>query len=163
MTHLAALLALGCWLSGAPAAGASPDDPPADEEEYSYALWTGLMSPYCPGRVLIDCPSPQADALRGWIQEQEDAGRSRADVEQDLYARFGDIILQAPRVSGWGLAAYVFPLVAALAGVAVVVLFLRRQSRRASEAPPLAAAPPATTPLDPDLERRIDEEFESVR
>lgn len=163
MTRLAALLALGGWLSGAPAAFATAAEQPADEGEYSYALWTGLMSPYCPGRVLIDCPSPQADALRGWIEEQEDAGRSRADVERDLYARFGDIILQTPRASGWGLAAYIFPLVAALAGVAVVVLFLRRQSARASGVPSLAAAPPTSAPLDPDLERRIDEEFETVR
>jgi len=135
----------------------------AGEDAYSYALWTGLMSPYCPGRVLIDCPSPQADELRSWIQDQEDAGRGRTEVERDLYARFGDVILQAPRASGFGLAAYVIPLVAAVAGVALVAAFLRRQARSGARVKTGPSPPPRRAPLDPDLERRIDEELEATR
>ena len=115
-------------------------------------LWTGLMSPFCPGRVLIDCPSPQAAELRAWIAEQERAGRSRADVEAQLYAQFGDVILQAPKAQGFGLAAYVVPLVAFACGGALVWLFLRRQRRAVSAPAPLAAA-------DPEIERQIDEEL----
>ena len=115
-------------------------------------LWTGLMSPFCPGRILIDCPSPQAAELREWIADQEAAGRSRADVEAQLYARFGDVILQAPKAQGFGLAAYLIPLAAFGAGGAVVWLFLRRQSRARAEPAPLAAA-------DPEVDRLIDEEL----
>ncbi len=132
----------------------------AEEPGFSYDLWTGYMSPYCPGRVLIDCPSPQAEQLRAWIQQQERAGRSRDEVERELYARYGDVILQAPRAQGFGLAAYVIPVVAALAGVAGVAFFLRRQGRAARGAE--REAPASSTPLDPDMERRIDRELDAL-
>jgi len=128
---------------------------PAAEEPaptWHQQLWTGLMSPFCPGRVLIDCPSPQAAELRAWIAAQEAAGRSRADVEAQLYAQFGDVILQAPKAQGFGLAAYAIPLLAFAAGGGVVWLFLRRQRRAGSAPAPLAAA-------DPEIERQIDEEL----
>jgi cytochrome c-type biogenesis protein CcmH/NrfF len=141
---LVALLALPLPAAAEDGAGSS----------YSMDLYTGLMSPYCPGRTLMDCPSSQATELREWIHAQEQAGRSRQEVEEQLYRQFGDVILQAPRAQGIGLAAYVFPVLAFLTGGAVVFLFLRRQ--RAS-APAAGRAP--TSPVDPEIERRIDEEL----
>lgn len=122
-------------------------------------LWTGLMSPFCPGRLLIDCPSSQADAMRERIAGEEAAGRSRDDVVADLYAEYGDIIWQAPRAEGFGLAAYIIPLVAGVAGMALVTLFLRRQRRAAASSAKEreSSAPPAA--LDPETERRIDSEM----
>jgi len=148
----AAVLAVA-WLLAAPAARA---DAPAKPSPWGYAVANELMSPYCPGRTLADCPSDQAAELRRWILAQEEKGRSRADVEAELYQRYGDGILQAPRPEGFGLAAYVIPTVAFLAGGTVVGLFLRRQ--RAGGAAALAA-PRAAAPLDPELDRLLDEEM----
>jgi cytochrome c-type biogenesis protein CcmH len=149
----AALLLLVALLGAvAPTVGAEPAETP-----YSYDLWTGLMSPYCPGRTLADCPSSQAAELRQWIREQEAAGRSRADVEDQLYARFGDIILQTPRASGFGLAAYAIPVLAFLVGGGLVVFFLRRQVRTRGGAP---VSPPAV--VDPELERLLDRELDQT-
>jgi cytochrome c-type biogenesis protein CcmH len=145
-----AMAAAACVVALALAAGARAAEEPAPT--WHQQLWTGLMSPFCPGRVLIDCPSPQAAELRAWIADQERAGRSRADVEAQLYSQFGDVILQAPKAQGFGLAAYVVPLVAFACGGALVWLFLRRQRRAVSAPAPLAAA-------DPEIERQIDEEL----
>ena len=144
------MAAAACVIALALAAGARAAEEPAPT--WHQQLWTGLMSPFCPGRVLIDCPSPQAAELRAWIADQERAGRSRADVEAQLYAQFGDVILQAPKAQGFGLAAYLVPLVAFACGGALVWLFLRRQRRAVSAPAPLAAA-------DPEIERQIDEEL----
>jgi cytochrome c-type biogenesis protein CcmH len=133
--------------------GAAPEARAA-ERSYAIELYNGLMSPYCPGRTLMDCPSEQAAALRQWIAEQERAGRSREDVEEQLYREYGDVILQAPRAEGFGLAAYVFPVIAFFLGGWIVWRFLRRQG---GGAPPLPAGP--RVPLDPEIERRIDEEL----
>lgn len=122
---------------------------------YSMELYNGLMSPYCPGRTLMDCPSGQATELRDWIAAQEQAGRPRSEVEDELYERYGDVILQAPRAEGFGIAAYVLPIVAFLVGGGIVWVFLRRQ---AAGAPAPALAGPRAT-LDPEIERRIDEEL----
>jgi cytochrome c-type biogenesis protein CcmH/NrfF len=142
-----ALLALPAF----PAAAEEPAAAPS----YSMELYTGLMSPYCPGRSLMDCPSSQATELREWIHAQEQAGRSRQEVEEQLYRQFGDVILQAPRAQGIGLAAYLLPILAFFAGGAVVVLFLRRQRAAAAT----AARPVPPLPIDPEIERRIDDEL----
>ena len=121
------------------------------EGGWAYDLMNELMSPYCPGRPLADCPSPQAQTLRMWLIVQEAAGRPRAEVEAEVVARYGESVLSAPKAEGSGLAAYVLPALAFVAGGALWFGFLRRQTRTAP-APPAAAAP-----LDPELERLVDE------
>jgi len=123
-------------------------------QSWHYDSWNSLMSPYCPGRSLLDCTSGQAAELREWIAAQETAGRSREEVEAQLYTQFGDVILQAPKASGFGLAAYVIPVVGVAAGALVLVIFLRRQAGPARTAPAAVAAPP-----DPEIDRLIDEEM----
>jgi cytochrome c-type biogenesis protein CcmH len=112
------VLALGA------AAPASAD--PARDEQWAYDLSHNLMSPYCPGRTLSDCPSPQADELRLWILEQARAGATREEVEAELFRSFGDQLRQAPRAEGFGLLAYAVPGVFLLAGGVLLAAFLRR-------------------------------------
>jgi len=123
---------------------------------WAYDLSRDTMSPFCPGRSLSDCPSPQAESLRMWILVQEAAGRSRADVEAELVERYGDAVRGAPRAEGFGLAAYVIPVAAFAVGGGVLVVFLRRRTRAGAE--PTTAAAPA---LDPELARIVDSELES--
>jgi len=127
--------------------------PAVAEEGWSGELVDQLMSPYCPGRTLRTCPSPQAGTLIAWIEDQEAQGRDREAVYQQLLSEFGEEIRQAPPTSGFGAAAYAIPVLAFLAGGLVVVAFLRRQG---AEAPAPAAPAPAT---DPELERLVDEEL----
>jgi cytochrome c-type biogenesis protein CcmH/NrfF len=147
------LVAAGLVLVGV----AVPAAPASADEAWSQDLWYDLMSPYCPGRTLADCPSPQAQELRAWIAEQEKQGRSREDVESQLYRLYGDVILSAPRAEGWGLAAYGVPVAAFLLGGALLAVFLRRQSRSAPEPAAAAEARP-----DPELERIVDEELRNA-
>jgi cytochrome c-type biogenesis protein CcmH/NrfF len=88
-----------------------------------------------------------------WLIVQEASGRSREDVEAELFERYGNVLRPAPLAEGFGLTAYVFPVIAFLAGGVVVAVFLRRQTRAVAnlESPPLAS--------DPELERVIDEEL----
>jgi cytochrome c-type biogenesis protein CcmH/NrfF len=138
-------------LLGASAATAADAD--AAPEGWAYKLSHDLMSPFCPGRTLSACTSPQADELRMWLIVQEASGRSREDVEAELFERYGDVLRAAPLATGFGLTAYVFPVIAFLAGGVVVALFLRRQTRAA------ATPQPPSPPVDPELERVIDREL----
>ena len=73
-----------------------------------------------------------------------------------LIERFGDAILAAPRPEGFGLAAYLVPVLVFLAGGVLVGILLRRFTR----VQPLPAAGVALhEPLDPELERQVDEEL----
>lgn len=125
----------------------------ASDGGYSSELESELMSPYCPGRSLIECPSPQATELRLWIQAQEKAGVARGDVEARLFEQFGDQLLHAPRAEGWGLWAYLVPGLAMLAGGVLVLGFLRRPAGA------LAAAPASAASVDPELAREIEREL----
>jgi len=154
---LAAVLAIGA----AGFARAADEAPEADAQQpaaaplegWAYALAQELMSPFCPGRTLAECPSSSADSLRMWIIVQEAAGRPRGEVEAELYERYGDVIRAAPLAQGIGLAAYIAPVVVFLLGGAAVVMFLRLQKRRPRERPQPPGAP------DPELERILDEEL----
>ncbi len=149
----------------ASAGGSSAEGPP----KWAYSLAYDLMSPFCPGRTLAACPSPQAGELRQWILLQAVAGRSRDDIEQSLYDRYGDEILSAPRAEGWGLSAYVVPGLAFVIGGGLVAWTLRRLVGRAPESltdPPSpirgaeATARRSSSPSsDAELERLVDEEL----
>lgn len=129
----------------------STSSPVAASEGWSSELESELMSPYCPGRSLVECPSPQATELRLWIQAQERAGVPRSEVEARLFEEFGDMLLHSPRAEGWGLWAYLVPALALLGGGALVFAFLHRQG---------APAPaPAAAPADPELAREVEREL----
>lgn len=128
------------------------------EDAWSPDVWHDVMSPYCPGRTLADCPSPQAQELRAWIADQESQGRSREEVEEQLYRLYGDVILSAPRAEGWGLAAYLVPVGAFVLGGLLLAVFLRRQSAGAGSAS-AGADEPAAPAVDSELERIVDEEL----
>jgi cytochrome c-type biogenesis protein CcmH/NrfF len=146
--------------------GSAPADEPDDS--WAYDLAGEVMSPFCPGRTLASCPSPNAAELIQWIILQEKAGATREEVEEQLYARYGDVIRSAPKPEGWGLAAYVIPVVAALLGIGLVAWVLRRLSRRDGESasPPSVpvgtAAAAGAPPVDDEIARLVDRELEEI-
>lgn len=98
----------------------------AAPEDVANEISTQIMSPYCPGVTLHDCPSDSAVALRdqivGWAQQ----GFTRAQILDKLEAEFGPTIRAVPPASGSGLLAWLLPGVAALGGAALGWWFLRR-------------------------------------
>ena len=163
-TRSVAAFALAAALCAFPAAGQMAVEGPPN---WAYQMAHDLMSPFCPGRTLAACPSPQADELRQWILLQAAAGRSRDDIEANLYERFGDVILSSPRAEGWGFTAYAIPVGAFLVGGVLVLAILRRLAGTGAQ-PPASAAPLAPQPaqlvsdgpdVDAELARIVDEEI----
>jgi cytochrome c-type biogenesis protein CcmH/NrfF len=124
---------------------------------WAYALADELMSPFCPGRALSQCPSPQAEDLRRWIAEQERAGVPEEQVREELFRAFGDQLRQTPRASGVGVVAYAIPAAAFVTGGALVWAFLRRQRSTPPGPPPLAVR---DARLDDDLAREVEAELQ---
>jgi len=147
----------GAAVTAAADAGAAPV---VQELSWAYAMAHDLMSPFCPGRTLAQCPSPKADDLRQWIVLQAAAGRTREDIEQSLFQRFGDVILSTPRASGgWGLSAYVIPIASFLLGGVVVLLVLRRLVQPHRSPPPETPGSGSGLADDTELERLVDREL----
>ena len=133
----------------------------ASEDGWGYALAHELMSPFCPGRTLAACTSPQAAELRQWILVQEAAGATREQVEAQLLARYGDVLRSAPVAQGWGLYAYALPAGAGVVGVALVFLVLRRIVRpsRATEVAQSTKPPALARDEEAELEKLVEEEL----
>ncbi len=138
---------LACLLLAASAAAAAGAEVPVGRR--AHALASDLMSPYCPGRTLSDCPSPDAAVVRQEIRTRLDAGQSEAEIRGDLEERFGGAVRGVPTsLLGWLLPIAILALGACALGLALRRL-LRRQGERAA-----AAAPPE---LERDLDRQLRE------
>jgi cytochrome c-type biogenesis protein CcmH len=117
----------------------------------AYALSRELMSPYCPGRTLADCPSPPAAALREEIRERIEGGASQEEIRRDLENRFGSAVRGTPSGAwGWALPGFVLA-----AGAVALALALMRLTRRRAGLPEDEAIPP-------DLERELREELRDL-
>jgi cytochrome c-type biogenesis protein CcmH len=116
-------------------------------------IFNTVMSPFCPGLLLANCPSSQAADLRERIRARLAAGATKAEVLDELYAEFGDEVLGAPVARGLGLVAWVVPGAIILLGAGGIVVWLRRSSRRARPAGPAAVA------LDDASQARLDIEL----
>ena len=129
-------------------------------KSWGYDLAHELMSPFCPGRTLATCPSPQASELVQWIVTQEAAGVTREQVIEILIERHGEEILGAPPAEGIMLWAYVFPVAGFLAGGGLAFFVLRRivRTKRVSDVDPVAAG---SGNADDELARIVDAELAS--
>jgi cytochrome c-type biogenesis protein CcmH/NrfF len=141
---MAAVVALLLMLGAGSAAGQAVSDPEVARQ--AHGISSDVMSPYCPGRTLADCPSPNAAALREEVRELLTAGVPEAEVRARLEARFGDDIVGVPR-SVWG---WILPALALMLGAWALIMALRSLSQR---------SPSEATAVDPDLEAELDREL----
>ena len=112
-----------------------------------------LVCPVCE-TTLDQSNAPVAERMKSFIRVRIAAGDTEAEIKDQLVAEFGPGVIATPPKSGFGLLAWLLPLVALVVGAVVVGLLVRGWSRRRGSVEPDAAAP-----LDPELERRVDEEL----
>jgi cytochrome c-type biogenesis protein CcmH/NrfF len=115
-----------------------------------------VMSPFCPGLTLHDCPSSPADDLRERIEAWARAGQARGQIMARLRAEYGPSIAAAPEPRGVGLVAWVLPIATLLAGVVVVVALTQRWRAPAAQ----RAARPR---LSGEARARLDAELAQAR
>jgi cytochrome c-type biogenesis protein CcmH len=110
-----------------------------------------LVCPVCE-TTLDQSDAPVAQQMKSFIRQRIAAGDTEQEIKDALVAEFGPGVLASPPKSGFGLLAWLIPLGALAAGALTVGLLVYAWSRRRT---PQQAEPP----LDPDLERRVDEEL----
>lgn len=142
--HLAAVLVVaGVILAAVPIALAQGPTPKQQASDLAHEL----MSPFCPGKLLSDCTSPNAGALRDEMATRIAAGEPADAVKADLVRQYGAEILGAPDAEGIGLLAWVLPAllgVVSAAAVAWKVVHAARETR-GRQAPVVAAGADAAT------------------
>ncbi|HSF61121.1 MAG TPA: cytochrome c-type biogenesis protein [Gaiellaceae bacterium] len=110
-----------------------------------------LVCPVCE-TTLDQSTAPVAERMKTFLRIRIAAGDTEQEIKDALVAEFGPGVLATPPKGGFGLLAWLLPLVALIAGAVVVGVLLRTWSRRRE---PRADA----RTLDPELERLVDEEL----
>ena len=132
---LIALAAVGL-VAAEPAPVADRPLPDAAQEARAKALFADIRCVVCQHEAIADSPAVIAADMRMLVREQVAAGRSDAEIKQDLVRRYGDFVLFKPPVRAATWLLWFGPL-AALLAVGAVLLALAR--RRPAEAAPLTA------------------------
>jgi cytochrome c-type biogenesis protein CcmH len=137
----------------APAAFGSERRPTMNELENE------VMCPVC-GTTLAQSDSAAAKQIEREIQIRIKAGWTKSRIKDMLVRQYGESILAAPPKHGFNLLAWVLPL----AGIGVAALILGVAAwgwtrGRAEPRPMTVQSSNGQGPIDPELERRVDEEL----
>jgi cytochrome c-type biogenesis protein CcmH/NrfF len=124
---------------------------PAVEREAS-KIFNSTMSPFCPGLLIANCPSPGAAELKDQVREALATGITPDSIRAELLAVYGEEIRATPAASGIGLVAWVVPGLGLLVAGVGIAWWLRRADRKVAHAP-------AAQPLDPEAEERLEHEL----
>jgi cytochrome c-type biogenesis protein CcmH/NrfF len=135
-----------------------------------------LLSPFCPGFMLSQCPAAESLALRDSIQALALEGWNADALEAWMLSRHGEEYRAVPQRSGAGLLAWILPPLALLLGMGAVGAALRKlrgegpEGSGAGGGEALAggaqgqgeggaedSASPGSDPDDPEVEARLRE------
>jgi cytochrome c-type biogenesis protein CcmH len=146
--RLVAALAAAFALVVAGPAAASERHPSQDELEAM------LVCPSC--HVPLDeSSSAVAQQMKSYIAKRIAQGATRSQIVNELVAQLGPGVLGVPRTHGFDLIAWVLPF----GGIALGALGLGAGAWYWSRARGDPQPPARGAPLDPSIERRIDEEL----
>jgi cytochrome c-type biogenesis protein CcmH len=137
----------------APGAAASEQHPTLNELENE------VMCPVC-GTTLAQSDSPAAHQIERDISARIAQGWTKSRIKNSLVDTYGEEILASPPKHGFNLLAWLLPLVGVVAGGAVLGFAAWGWSRGRPE-PESLTAPSRNGhgPIDPELDRRVDEEL----
>lgn len=141
---------------GSPVQAQQGSDPVVDSKARD--IYMNVMSPFCPGRSLADCPSGKAHDLKEEIRNEVKAGKSKDTILSEIFSKYGEAYRAMPKVEGMGIVAWFAPLVFFCLGIAVVVCWLLARSRVPVVKQPSAVVLP--TAIDERVEREIKKALE---
>ncbi len=94
---------------------------PHESRSIAEEIAAEINSPFCPGRLLRDCPSSAAQSLKTDIQNWIASGKTKEEVKSSLLTKFGEEINPLPSFIGFNVLAWIAPflfiIIAAIGGI----------------------------------------------
>jgi cytochrome c-type biogenesis protein CcmH len=91
-----------------------------------YAIARELMCPVCGGQTVAESSSQLAVQMRDEIRDRLRAGGTREEIIAYFVGQFGEGVLAAPPARGGALLLWLAPPLALVAGLAILIRFVRR-------------------------------------
>ena len=107
------------------AQGSAPEDT-AELDKRAFSIYQQVMSPFCPGRALSDCPSSKAHDLKAEIRARLEAGEDPGVVLEGVFSKYGDQYRAVPGYSGFAALAWLAPAVFLIVGLIIAVRLASR-------------------------------------
>jgi cytochrome c-type biogenesis protein CcmH len=137
----------------APAALASEQHPTLNELENE------VMCPVC-GTTLAQSDSAAAHQIERDISARIAKGWTKSRIKSSLVDEYGEEILASPPKHGFNLLAWLLPLVGVVSAGAVLGIAAWRWTHGRADPEPLTVqSVNGHGPIDPELDRRVDEEL----
>ncbi|HET7481432.1 MAG TPA: cytochrome c-type biogenesis protein CcmH [Actinomycetota bacterium] len=126
----------------------------ASPEDVANDVSQNIMSPFCKGVTLHDCPSTAAARLRERIEGWARQGWSESRIMAELRRQYGARIDATPPTEGLGLVAWVLPAALLLLGIAAAGLLVKKWVRQPQ---------PTGPPLSGEDRMRLEQELGTLR
>ena len=107
------------------------------------AITSQLICPCSCGEILSGCICETGVSMNGYVAKEVKAGKSKEVIEAALVAKYGEVILGAPKAKGFNLLVWILPFLATAIGLSMAWVILRRWVRRKDE---LVAVTPVGAP-----------------
>jgi cytochrome c-type biogenesis protein CcmH len=148
------LVALAALALAAPALASEARPTLADLEDE-------VICPVCAPQTLDQSNSAIARNMKRFIAARIVAGDTKSEIKRRLVAEFGPAVLAEPSKRGFDLLAWLLPLVGLALGAAALAFAAWRwtSAREPAAATAGGPSPNGRAPIDPELERRLDEEL----
>ena len=115
-----------------------------------------LVCPEC-HTPLDESNSPIAQRMKAYIRRRIAEGASGKQIKDELVAEFGEEVLATPPTHGFDLLAWVLPIGGIGVGAVGIAVLAWAWSRRRDAGDSGEGDTREGEPLDPELERRVDE------
>ena len=123
----------------------------AGRKDPARAITSQLICPCSCGEILSGCICETGVAMNAYVANEVKAGKSKDVIEGALVAKYGEVILGAPKAKGFNLIVWVLPFLATAIGLSVAWLILRRWVRRKDELVPAGPAGGIGSSAEADL------------
>jgi cytochrome c-type biogenesis protein CcmH/NrfF len=120
------------------------------------AITSQLICPCSCGEILSGCTCETAVALKAYVDRELKAGKDRKAIEASLVAKYGEVILGAPKAKGFNVVVWIAPFVATLIGFGIASMVLVRWVRRRRDLA-VPASGPAPGAASPGLDASMDQ------
>ena len=106
--------------------GACIADSASDQEieRKTHQVFDNVMSPFCPGKTLNDCPSSEAAKLKSSLRDKLISGSQPEQLINELVEQYGDELRAAPANEGFGRLAWLGPIIFLVVGITGLVFWL---------------------------------------
>jgi len=132
---------------------ARADDLDVEQLRRARGLAHELMSPFCPGRTLADCPSANAEPVKAQIRDWVAIGLTDAEIHERLQDEYGDVVEGGPRSQATALLPWILLGMAAV-WLGWVIVRLRARGREVEAAAAGDSSTGAQLLQELDSERR---------